>query len=191
MTDKDPNPPNRWRRWSRSRYVLPLVLLAATSSPLINWYQSITLRKEVESRLTTIEEAVKKNQHDETAGIKRLGDWVNKKLEEVKQIKAKLETGNLSDSEMRDIISTLMEILRTIKSILNFFCSFESQEAKTEFETMVDKTTDELERIYESPRRSGDAGLRRRLGENLENVKTLIEIIQRVCVFKELSDAST
>jgi hypothetical protein len=191
MSDRKPRPRTRlrWLRWSK--YALPVALLAAISSPLINLHESRNLSGEVGRRLAAVEEAVKKNQRDESAGIKRLADWVNKKLEVVKQIKDKLEKGKVSSSEMRDMISSLMEILRTIKSILNFFCSFGSEEAKNEFQVMLDKTTEELERINESPTQSDDEGARQRLVQIVENTKTLLEAIQKFCIFAQLSRIST
>lgn len=190
MSDRGPKPRTRRRRLRWSKYALPVALLAALSSPLISLRESRNLSGEVGRRLTAVEEAVKKNQ-SESAGSKRLVDWVNKKLEVVKQIKDKLKKDKVSSSEMKEMISSLMEILRTIKSILNFFCSFGSEETKNEFQAMLDKATAELERINESPIQSDDDGVRQRLLEIVENIQSLLEAIQKFCIFAQLSSVPT
>src|SRR5437016_247369 len=99
--------------------------------PLMTWKQNRTLRDDVRRDLAAAEETLKNQQSIRSGNIVGV---VNQLTEDVTQIREKLKKGKLSDAEIRDMIASLKEIIRMIKSILNSICSFVGEEKKSEWQ---------------------------------------------------------
>jgi len=133
MINPESNKPSlrRFKRWLKKHWIkvgLPVVLLPLMAYPFYDQHKSNKFRDDVGRRLTNVEQAVKENEPGNS--IRRLANWINEKLEVIKQIKEKLKKGGLNGSEMKELIASIKDILNHIKSILNFFCSFGSKENK-------------------------------------------------------------